>query len=543
MFRQGRLSTALAAGALLAVTACGDQRTTTSPIAPSDGPSAAAGPSTTVKIRSAALSTNKLRIDAQGVRAAIQIANSGTQAQSDLSIRAEIVQGLASKEAANQPVLCQPGGVTGVVPVGDCNTDIVVTASNSAPGPGTLTKGSATLVLHLLQTVGGAEIELNSRKVDVTLAVAPVISALTLSPTTLAIGGPSASWTATLQNPSSAIQNVGLDGTIVQGATRRSSGGLTIDCKSSLGLLPPGACTITSTAAANNASSGTGTLVPGAASFELQLFYRTSTGFVTLDTRTVPVTLVSSTPSIENLTMSATSFKVGVSVGYTVQLQNYGFPQSGVLLRGEMIQETGSGTVTKAAGETFVNCAAVLGDLPTGACTMNFNTSAQSGNTGGTFEAGPASFVLHLYKVVNGSPSDFDSETVSVTILPPDPRIVSVTPASTDVVFGAAGTPYSAVIENPGPTRTGMSLQAWIRQGSAFLAAGGGPVSCDGGEFGEIPNGTCNASRSFFVGPNSTGLGTVVSGAATLDIELKYFDGSTNTVIDTFSVPINYTGP
>ena len=174
---------------------------------------------------------------------------------------------------------------------------------------------------------------------------------------------------------------------------------------------------------------------------------------------------------------------------------------------------------------------------------MNFTTLAQGGNTGGTFEAGPARFVLHLYKVVNGSPSDFDSETVNVTLLPPDPTILSVTPASTDIVFDDVATQYSAVVENLGPTRTGMGFQAWIRQGSASLAAGGGPIVCNGGPFGELPNGTCTVSRTFSVGPNSTGLGTVVSGPATLDIELKYFDGSVNTVIDTFSVPINYTGP
>jgi len=540
MFRQGRLPAALVVTGVLLAAACNDHPTATSPLAPSDGPSAVAATASSVKFRSALLPTNKLRIDAQGVNASLGITNSGTQTQTGLSIRAEIVQGSASRQAANLPVLCEPGGVTGVIPVGNCDMNVAVAASNSAPGAGTLGKGGAVLVLHLLQTVGGSETELDSKKVDVNLVVAPVISALTLSSSTLPIDGPSVTWTATLENPSNAIQNAGLDGTIVQGATRRSAGGLTITCKSSFGVLQPGTCTVSWTAIANNGSGGTGTLVPGPATLELQLFYRTSSGFVTLDTRTVAVTLVSSTPSIASLVMSTTSFKVGVSVGYTVQLQNYGFPQSGVLLRGEMIQ----GTVTKAAGGTFLNCAATLGDLPTGTCTMNFNTLAQAGNTGGTFEAGPARFVLHLYKVVNGSPSDFDTETVDVTILPPDPTILSVTPASTDVVFDdPVRISYSADIENLGPTRTGMSLQAWVRQGSASLAAGGGPVVCNGGPFGELPTGTCTASRTFGVGSESTGLGVVVTGPATLDIELKYNDGTTNTVLHTFSVPINYTGP
>ena len=179
-----------------------------------------------------------------------------------------------------------------------------------------------------------------------------------------------------------------------------------------------------------------------------------------------------------------------------------------------------------------------------GVGSMIFNATVQAGATGGTFEPGAARLVVQLYSTANGTQTDLDEKTYDVTLLPPDPTITSIIPASTDLVFAdGALTTYSAEIENTGPNRTGMGFQAWIRQGSASLAAGGGPVRCSGGPLGEIPTGTCAATGNISSSPSNTGIGTLVLGAATLEVELKYNDGTVNAVIGKFTVPVTLVAP
>ncbi|MEO6527562.1 MAG: hypothetical protein ABIP93_13110 [Gemmatimonadaceae bacterium] len=547
MFRQSRYPAGLViASALLAAVACSDRRTTTSPLSPSDGPSAIQGGAARVKFRMVQLSSNTLRIDGPAVSAAVGISNNAQTAQTGVSIRAEIVQGAASRQAANLPTQCAPGDAPGFLPLGNCDMTIALTTSNSAPGSGTLAPGAAVLVLHLLQTVNGVETELNLRSVDVNLVGTPVISALTLTSTTLAIDGPSVGWTATLQNPAKSLQDVALQGTIVQGTTRRAAGGLLVTCGSAFGLLPPGTCTITFSASASSTGSGNGALVPGAAVFELKMTQTVNGVATTLDTRTVAVTLVSITPTITSLVLASTSLVIGQSVGYTVQIQNPGFPLADVLIQGEMSQETGSGTVLKGAGGTYLTCAS-LGSLPTGTCTMQFTVIAQSNSVGGAFEPGPASFVLHLYKAngINVAPTELDVKTVEVTLVSANPTITSFTPASTNIVLDAGFTPYTATIENPGATLSIISMQNWIRQGSARRAAGGTQVRCNGSTVGgELPAGTCNTLGDIVAfNGQSAGTGTLVLGSATLEVELKYYDGTTETIFETKTYPITLVSP
>jgi hypothetical protein len=544
MFRTSRYPAGLVvAGALLAAVACNDQRTTTAPLAPSDA--RAASGAEYLKFRMVDLSATTLRIDGAAVSASVNLANRGNSPESGVSIRAEIVQGSASRQAASLPVQCAPADPAGVVPVGDCDMTIALTASNSAPGSGTLVKGGAVVVLHLLWTVAGVESELDTRNVDVNLTQGPMISAIALTSTTLAIEGPSFGWTATVLNPGKSLQNVALKATVVQGGVRRAAGAvLPLSCTSAIGVLPPGTCAAGASGQATNTSGGLGTLVPGPAVFELILYNTHNTGSTTLDIRTVAVTLESSAPKIFSLALSTTSLPIGTSVPYVVQLRNPGFPLSNVQLRSVIVQDLPAGTVTKAAGGTLANCGASLGDLPTGTCTMNFTTIAREG-AGGTFEPGPARFVLTLFQTVNGSPVDLDVKTIDVTLLPPNPTITSITPATTSIVLAAGSlTSYSAVFGNTGPDRTGMGVQVWIRQGSASLAAGGGQILCAGLAFSELPAGGCTMPTGHIVAdPTNTGIGTVVLGPATLEVQLKYFDGTVSTVMDSFSLPITLVAP
>jgi uncharacterized repeat protein (TIGR01451 family) len=122
--------------------------------------------------------------------------------------------------------------------------------------------------------------------------------AVTLAPNTPSIGalspnsdtvmfGSSIAYTATLTNPGASLSNVVLQGWIDQGTARRAAGGSMVMCGAGVGVLPNGTFNVQGSIVASNATGGTGTLVDGPATFELQLIVN---GTV-LETKTVTVTL------------------------------------------------------------------------------------------------------------------------------------------------------------------------------------------------------------------------------------------------------------
>ena len=537
MLRQRRSPLRLiVAGALVAVGACGDQRQTTAPLAPSEAPSEAnAGGGTRVKLKSLQLSANTLRIDGPGVTAAVEIGNPGLAIQSGISIRAEIAQPAARHRAFDVPTQCLPGDTPGFLPTGNCSMNIPATASNGAPGIGAFAPGAAEFIVRVLQTTGGTEVELATKSVTVNLVSTPAIASLTLASTTLAIDGPGTTWTASLQNPAKSLQGVLLQGYIVQGTTRRAAGGLQVSCGSATGVLPPGTCTINFATSASNAGSGTGALTPGAATFELNMI-QSGAPSTTLDTKTVGITLVSSSPVISSLALDATTLVIGASVDYTVQLQNPGFQLDQIYLQGEMVQ----GSVTKGAGGFSVDCGNGLNILPTittGSCTMRLTVIAGGDAIGGSFVPGPATFVLQLFKApTQGDPIVYDTKTVQVTLLPNTPTLTSVVPATSYVPLGAGFSGYKAIVENPGQPATDVVLQGWIRQGSARRAAAGTQIRCSGGPGGMLPSGTCIALGDIVASndPIVSGSGTLVLGPATFELELIV----NGTIVDTKAAPI-----
>ena len=128
---------------------------------------------------------------------------------------------------------------------------------------------------------------------------APFINAninnVSLSATTLTIDGPSASYTANINNNTGGpLSPVALQTYIEQPGASRAAGGLQVNCGPT-GVLPPGSCAINFTLNANNTTSaGSGVLVagPATARFDLQL------GGTVIGTFTVPITLASSSPPV-----------------------------------------------------------------------------------------------------------------------------------------------------------------------------------------------------------------------------------------------------
>jgi hypothetical protein len=94
-------------------------------------------------------------------------------------------------------------------------------ASNLAPGSGTLSAGSATFTLHVIQTSDAGDTELASKSLLVNLVGTPSMT-VTISPTTVLIDGAAATATAVIQNPANSLQGVLLQGWIRSGHRART---------------------------------------------------------------------------------------------------------------------------------------------------------------------------------------------------------------------------------------------------------------------------------------------------------------------------------
>jgi hypothetical protein len=352
----------------------------------------------------------------------------------------------------------------------------------------------------------------------------PTLTAPTLAQTLLAIEGASGTYTATIANPGPGLSSVTFQGWISQGTVRRAAGATLIDCGSGAGVLPNGTFTVPGSIAASNGGSGIGTLVPGAATFELQLQQSTTV----LATTTVPLTLMSNAPpSITALSPIAGSvFIGGSSTPYSATLGNPGVSRSNVVLQGWINQ----GTARRAAGGSMVMCGAGVGVLPNGTFPVSgsISTSNTAGGTG-TLVPGAATFELQLLE--NGTV--LETQTVAVTLAPNTPSITALNPISGSVFIGGSSTPYTAMLTNPGASLSNVVLQGWIDQGTARRAAGGSMVMCGAG-VGVLPNGTFNVSGSIVASNTTGGTGTLVPGAATFELQLIV----NGTVLETKTVAV-----
>ncbi|MGH7539609.1 MAG: hypothetical protein ACRELC_01280 [Gemmatimonadota bacterium] len=200
--------------------------------------------------------------------------------------------------AMNVPVTFTPSG-DGAVGTQPSFTNAYGSASTPWTLPSTGT--TATLVatapaLSQSGPLGGGTISFTATIPAVCdlsdLAINASIDDVALSSTMLTIGGPTVPYTATLTNAGDPLPcGVVLQGYIdqtSQEASRAAGGTLLSDCGTSLGAFPVGTCGESFTLIASNATAGSGTLVPGAATARLELI----AGGVTIATFTVAVTLV-----------------------------------------------------------------------------------------------------------------------------------------------------------------------------------------------------------------------------------------------------------
>lgn len=124
----------------------------------------------------------------------------------------------------------------------------------------------------------------------VTILTSPAITAVNLSSTSLQIGGPNVPYSATIVNTGSLLSTMGIQGWMVQGNTRRAANGVVLLCPGAAqGELPFGTCTVNWTAGTSNSAAGVGTLVPGPATFVLDL--QQGTAQTVVNSKSVPVLL------------------------------------------------------------------------------------------------------------------------------------------------------------------------------------------------------------------------------------------------------------
>ena len=355
----------------------------------------------------------------------------------------------------------------------------------------------------------------------------PAIIAPTLASTTLVIGGASVTQTATLGNSGPDLLDVTLQAWIVQGTARRAAADAPVDCGRGAGVVPNGVSTVSGPITVSNSANGVGTLVPGAATVELQLLQDS----IVLSTTSapIPVTLVPNPPpSITSVTANPSfAFIGGPATPYSATLTNPGTSRSNISLQGFVNQ----GTARRSAGGAGVVCGAGTGVLPTGTFTVPCSMLPANTNGGvGTLVPGPATFELQL---LDGT-TVLGTKTIAVTLQPSTVGIASLTSTAATVAMGSVS-PYAATLRNPGANLSNVVLQGYLNQGTVHSAAGGIVVIAGAGN-GILPSGFVNVTGSISAF-NGGGGGVLVPGPATFELQM-IMNGA---LLEAKTVPVTLT--
>ena len=324
----------------------------------------------------------------------------------NVTLEALLIQGTTQRSVLRAFIDCGEGA--GAVPTGlSALSGQLSIASNGAGG--TLTPGAATL---LVQLVHGSTVIAVSPGVPATLFPnAPRFTALTVNPGLPFIGGPTTPFSATVTNPGASQSNVILQGWMNQGSARRAAGGALITCGSNpSGIFPTGTFAVTGVYSASNTTGGTGGLVPGPATFELQLIANGSV----LATQTTPVVLQANTAGIALFTPSATTIAIDgpAATQYTATLRNPGAERFPVFLGCAVLQ----GSTRRQGARVLIAVAQqTLGVLPPGYSQVagSFRASNTTGTGTGTLVPGPAT--LEVTMDLNGVL--METITVPVTLV------------------------------------------------------------------------------------------------------------------------------
>jgi len=214
--------------------------------------------------------TNTLVIGGTAVAYAATIVNSGPALQ-NVQAMCWITQ--PSSQRYDGKWITNFGGAPDVLPNGSTQVTGTVVASNTQPGNGTLVPGPANIEFSLwLMTGNGQGQQIDKRVVQVTLvSPTPAISGVSANGGSLMIDGQASAFTATLQNPGGSLSNMRMQGWIREGSARRDAGSGPVNCGGGSGVLPTGTFNVSGPVMASNSAPGSGQLIDGAGTFELQL--------------------------------------------------------------------------------------------------------------------------------------------------------------------------------------------------------------------------------------------------------------------------------
>jgi hypothetical protein len=339
---------------------------------------------------------------------------------------------------------------------------------------------------------------------------APVtIVSLTSADFEVAINGPSVPYAATLNNPGPNRSNMALQGWITQGATRRAAGGQLVTCGLAAGVMPTGNCATGGPIVASSTTAGSGTFLPGSATFELQL----RQDGVVVATKTVGVILVPNRPRISGVTLSADSVIIGgPGITYATSLQSPGPTRSNVRLRVYL----GQAATRTLLSDALVACGAALGDVPKGSCTIRGGIAVPEG----ALKPGGVGVEMQLVERDTALESRIIGErSVSST------RLGVLRPSRDSVALGGASVPFTLTLQNVGAQRSGMRIKTELYENGTSPSTdarrdlGLFLVDCGSGP-GVLPVGGCTVSGTFRASNSDPGTGTLRPGQTYLTVSL-----------------------
>jgi hypothetical protein len=148
---------------------------------------------------------------------------------------------------------------------------------------------------------------------------------------------------------------------------------------------------------ASNSSGGTGTLVPGSATYVLELLHFNGVTTTVLDTKSVPINIVATRPIILSVELETIAFEIGgARVNFDATLLNpTSAPLTGVAIQAYVDQ----GTSSMPAGGKLLDCTITLGQMPVGNCVVASSAGAVNQTPGtGALVPGPALLRIELWQ-------------------------------------------------------------------------------------------------------------------------------------------------
>jgi hypothetical protein len=348
------------------------------------------------------------------------------------------------------------------------------------------------------------------------------ITSLSLADNTIPIGGTSGSYTAILNNIGGALSGAVLQGYITQGSARRAAGGLVVNCGGGSGVLPTGNCTMSFVVNASNTGSGIGTLVPGIATFELDLTAGGRTATQSIGLNLIPGQFTATGDVTFSLSGALGTVKTTITNTGSQTYSSYSYQMT-------VIQ----GSARRSAGAMPLECnAAGWGNLPGNTtCTQTlYPTVTNNGSGSGTLVPGFATFVVQL---LHGT-TVINTVQWQASIL--DVRFSSVTPSPNPVLIDGPVSAATYTIQNNGQAlvHNGVVVSAEIRQGQTVRSTNGLLTTCVFNNSGSLPTGPCVGTVYYSAPGYAAADGQLAPGPATLAVTVT----GLFVTLDTIVVPI-----